>query len=293
MSNVDGDIVCIQSCVRGFLQRQRYRQLTSKPRTNDAAARIIQKSFRGYRSRKVLSNYKQRLHMQTHCFLQQIEFVNHDFYTRHVRTNYCVTRKSIDSLCHSPLTDHQFKPLVKTCFLMPTPLPLPSLFANAPNVNETCRATVQTSAVRLHARRSTSPLPSTSKFAQVREMFARAQPTGLSCSIPTKTSLPSVNLSAVVVPSTEIVECTSPKATTVLHAVQEYQRQHIRIHSMASKRFTPVCTNNRIHGQRAMPFVAFRARSQTSSNLLSTPSLSLSKQPSKSIAQVNMTMQCS
>ena len=147
------------------------RRRAKKPTTDEDAALIIQKSFRGFRCRKSFSVYKQRLDVQTLCFLQQIELINQDFYTKIVRTNYCVPMKSIES----PPAAKVFSKSISSLFPPPPPLPLPS-----PSTSTT-----------------------TTKFARV--------PT-LSSIEPTKSS------------------------SAVLHAVQEYQRQHIKPHQPSVKR---------------------------------------------------------
>lgn len=146
---VERSIVRIQSAIRTFLQRQSMK----KPLNEDEAALIIQKTFRGFRFRKTFFLYKQRLEVQTLCFLQQIDLINQDFYTKIVRTNYCVAMKSIETLPTA-------KVLVKSVPMMfptPPPLPLPSPSApSAPTISTTTTTTT-----------------GTTKFNQVRDVFAR------------------------------------------------------------------------------------------------------------------------
>ena len=88
------------------------------------------------------------------------------------------------------------------------------------------------------SNRSPSPVVFGSKFAQVRDIFARggggggAPATAAYPSAPIRASLPSLS----AIPSLE--QTRSPKTVTVLNAVQEYQRQHINNHQSNLKRFS-------------------------------------------------------
>lgn len=204
-------IICIQSYIRCYIQRC---QLIKKPRTYETAAIIIQKSYRGFRFRKAYFHYKQRLNVQMLCFLQQIELINNDFFTKVVRTNYCVPLKSIESTKTNYLNNKQTNKFIQHLF-PPPPSPIPITIPSIP-----------------------PPLsPSISKFAQVRDIFARAESAVIPQQhIPIKSHNPPIVTPLNTIPAIE--QSRSPKPVTVLNAVQEYQRQHINIHQPAYKRFT-------------------------------------------------------
>ncbi|CAF5092701.1 unnamed protein product, partial [Rotaria magnacalcarata] len=115
--------ICIQSCIRGYIQRRHYLTLTRKPLTELTAAIVIQKCYRGFHFRKACSLYKQRLNIQMLCFLQQVELLNNDFFIKTVRTNYCVPLKSIESMTHNHKQSNN--KIVQHLFPPPPPLPLP------------------------------------------------------------------------------------------------------------------------------------------------------------------------
>ena len=298
-------VLCIQSCVRGYLQRHQVQRWMRQPLTEEAAAIIIQKSYRGYRFRKTFSLYKQRLDVQTLCFLQQVELLNHDFYTKIVRTNYCVPIKSIDSLPNPLLHPTYSKPPAKSLayfFPPPPPLPLPSPFAAStfPDSSKNLITTgcapplVSSSTAFLSSRprthRSPSPLPSTSKFAQVRDVFARAQPAVCHPPLAAK-HLPStpVNISLPTTPSADANRTL--KLTTVLNAVQEYQRQHIKASQAPTKRFAHLGASALSSVYRATNLTGRSARPGGAGNTnvkasLSIQTLASPKAPPKSTRQV-------
>lgn len=261
-------VIRIQSCIRGYLQRIRYLQLMKKPLNKEAAGLVIQKCYRGFAFRKALSIHKQRFNIQVLCFLQQVELLNNDFFTKVVRTNYCVPLKSIETVTHHQ--NHNQKQLnhkiVSHLFPPPPPLPLPSAFGphssslsnlDSLNLLKIPPHPVSSSILSLGSRlsplhyhyhhhgiltsnsnRSPSPTQSVSKFAQVRDIFARA---GTTTSVtthhpnPIKNNIPTNTTIAQAAPNLE--QARSPKATYVLNAVQQYQKQHINNHQPAFKRF--------------------------------------------------------
>ena len=250
------------------------------------AATIIQKCYRGFMVRKAYSLYRQRLSTQILCFLQQIELISNDFFTKIVKTNYCVPIKAIES---SPINNfHNNKYAQKFSQYLfpppPPPLPLPSSFTilspplPPPDAPTSIRPSMITSSIPLpppppalflasrpsprsrhqliitnQSNRSPSPLSSSSisKFAQVRDIFARAEASTanshhyhhhhhLQHHIPIKNHVQNQHSSSITssshqVPSIE--QSGSPKPLTVLDAVQEYQKQHINIHQPGFKRF--------------------------------------------------------
>jgi hypothetical protein len=265
-------IISIQSCIRGYLQRRHSLKLKHKPLTYETAAILIQKSYRGFRFRKFFHLYKQRLNMQMLCFLQQIELINNDFFTKVVRTNYCVPFKSIESTTNNHINNKQSNKLFQHLFPPPPPLPLPStceifspLLSRHSDSSNPARLPINTSSIpvppplpsalsfplRSSPSRhqliltSSSPTSSGSKFAQVRDIFARAEtastPVITHHSIPIKNSIPSNITSSHIIPSIE--QTSNSKSITVLNAVQEYQRQHINIHQPVSKRFIQLGNN--------------------------------------------------
>jgi hypothetical protein len=213
-------VICIQSYIRGYIQRYHFRRLINKPQTSEVAAIIIQKCYRGFRFRKAYFHYKQRISTQMLCFLQQIELINNDFYIKVVRTNYCVPFKSIELTTNNK----QANKFIQHFFPPPPPLSSSSLL-------DSFRIPIPVSSIP-------PPLsPSISKFAQVRDMFTRAGPaiTPLHHIPPIKPHTPPVVTSLHTIPAIE--QSRSPQSVIVLNAVQEYQRQHINIHQPAYKRF--------------------------------------------------------
>jgi hypothetical protein len=255
--------ICIQSFIRGYLQRRHFYQLRKKPLTYETAAIRIQKYYRGFLFRKTLQLYKQRLNIQMLCFLQQVELINNDLFTKVVRTNYCVPSKSIESTTNPHINNKQSNKLFQHLFPPPPPLPLPSTFeVFSPLLSRRFDAmkipiptpplpppsvlpfTSRSPPSRHHflstsrSNRSPSPASSVSKFAQVRDIFARATATTSAVihhSIPIKNPISSKIISSHSVSSIE--QCQSPKSVTVLNAVQEYQKQHIKNHQSVYKRF--------------------------------------------------------
>lgn len=293
-------VVCIQSCIRGHLQRHQVRRWMQQPRTEEEAAIIIQKSYRGFRFRKTFSLYKQRLDIQTLCFLQQVELINHDFYTKIVRTNYCVPIKSIDSLPNPPLHQNYVKPPQKSLsyfFPPPPPLPLPSPYSGS-TAPDSARNPISTNGLpplasslstaflsaRQRTHRSPSPLPSTSKFAQVRDVFARAQTGAAHPPAATKHVL---NTALHTLPAADANHTL--KLTTVLNAVQEYQRQHIKASQPSAKRFAHLgagalsnaCRSTNVAGRSSRPTGPANVKANLSIQALSSP-----KAPPKSNSQV-------
>jgi len=255
--------ICIQSYIRGYLERLHSRQLKRKPLTYETAAIIIQKSYRGFHFRKTFQIYKQRLNIQMLCFIQQIELISNDFFTKIVRTNYCVPLKSIESTTTNSHNNHkQSNKLFQHLFPPPPPLPLPStceifspLLSRHSDSSNPARLPINTSSIpvppplpsalsfplRSSPSRhqliltSSSPTSSGSKFAQVRDIFARAETA--STPVITHHSIPIKN------PILSIEQTSNSKSVTVLNAVQEYQRQHINIHQPVSKRFIQLGNN--------------------------------------------------
>ena len=255
--------ICIQSHIRGYLQRRR---LMKEPLTYETATVIIQKCYRGYFFRKTFALYKQRLNIQMLCFLQQIDLINNDFFTKIVRTNYCVPMKSIES---TSVMAKQSNKLLQHLFPPPPPLPLPSKFENfSPSVSRQPDPMhvvptpppppLLTSSPRqpfMATSRSTrSPSP-VSKFAQVRDIFARAEAI---TSIPMKNPTISNLISSHTIPSIE--RSRSPKAASVFNAVQEYQRQHINNHQPMFKRFIPSINTGPVSANRSPNIAPLRPR---------------------------------
>ena len=262
--NPEQAAICIQSCIRGYFQRVRMKK---EPLTYEKAATIIQKFYRGFFFRKTLSLYKQRFNIQMLCFLQQLELINNDFFTKIVRTNYCVPLKSIESTnftgkSSTKLLQHLFPPPP------PPPLPLPNKFENfSPTISRQVEPVhvIPTPVPPLvnsprqqqfmstpRSNRSPSPV---SKFAQVRDIFARAEAT---TSIPMKNLIVSNLISSHTIPSIE--RTRSPKAASVLNAVQEYQRQHINNHQPMFKRFIPLANSGPASANRSPNISAIRPR---------------------------------
>ena len=244
--------------------------LKQQPLTYETAAIIIQKSYRGFFFRKTFRQYKQRLHIQMLCFLQQIELINNDFFTKIVRTNYCVPFKSIESIGQVQLIQKQSNKLFQHLFPPPPPLPLPMKFENFSPVVSRSLESVQIpppplpSALLFSSNRSPSPV---SKFAQVRDIFARAE---AATSIITHHASPIRNpvlsniISSHTIPSIE--RSRSPKAASVFNAVQEYQRQHIHHPQQIPKRFIQLNHNGSASANRSPNIGALRSRSITNSN---------------------------
>lgn len=283
--------ICIQSHIRGYLQRRRFRklkQLKAKlPLTGETAATIIQKCYRGFMVRKAYYLYRQRLSTQILCFLQQIELISNDFFIKTVKTNYSVGFKNIEPRTIN--VSHHKKYLQKFSqylFPPPPPLPLPSPFSilspplPPPDAPALIKPSIITSSISLPppppslflasrpspqprhqvttttttaaaANRPPSPV---SNFAQVRDIFARAEAAAVAAAnvhhhyshhnnnnyIPIKIHNQMAHVSAINNPSQPVLsieKTRSPKSITVLDAVQEYQRQHLSNHHAAFKRF--------------------------------------------------------
>ncbi|CAF4483567.1 unnamed protein product [Rotaria sp. Silwood1] len=277
----DKAAIYIQSCIRGYLQRCHIKQidkLKSKVTLSyETAATIIQKCFRGYLTRKAYYLYRQRLHTQILCFLQQIELISNDFFTKIVKTNYSVPFKTIESrsinISHNKKCIQKFSQYL---FPPPPPLPLPSPFTilspplPPPDAPTSIKPSIITSSIPLPppppslylaarpspqsrhpliaTNRSPSPSPSTSavsKFAQVRDIFARAEAAIVHTHHHHLLHHPPISIKNHIqnqhTPSSHqvssIERSRSPKSVTVLNAVQEYQRQHLNNHHVAYKRF--------------------------------------------------------
>ena len=125
--------IFIQSCVRGYLQRS-YCKRINKTKfqstfAHETAATIIQKCYRGFIVRKAYYFFQQRLNTQILCFLQQIELISNDFFTKIVKTNYCVPFKSIEPLSINISYGNRYAQKISQYFFPPPPpLPLPSSF---------------------------------------------------------------------------------------------------------------------------------------------------------------------
>jgi hypothetical protein len=238
------------------------------------------------------------------CFIQQIELISNEFFTKIVRTNYCVPLKSIESTAtttNSHNNNKQLNKLFQHLFPPPPPLPLPlpstfekfsPLLSRHSDLSNSNRIQINTSSVpppppppappppppppppsassfpsrstsfRQHLiLTSPSSTPPISKFAQVRDIFARAE---AAISVPTHHSIPTKNLipsnitSSHTIPSIE--QSRSPKPATVLNAVQEYQRQHINNHPPASKRFAQLGNSAILNVNRSPNIGGFRSR---------------------------------
>jgi hypothetical protein len=230
------------------------------------------------------------------CFLQQIELINNDFFTKIVRTNYCVSLKSIESINHlqgnykqsNRHSQHLFPPPP------PLPLPLPSKFENnSPRYSDSINAlssnppstlilpslsnlsvTSRVSPARHQFLPESSPSP-VSKFAQVRDIFARAE--AAHHSNPIKNPIISNIISSHTIPSIE--RSRSPKSASVFNAVQEYQRQHLNNHQPMFKRFIPLSNSGPASANRSPNIGILRSRglshANSNNNKLNTkPSLS-------------------
>jgi hypothetical protein len=238
--------------------------------------------------RKAYNLYRYRFNSQILCFLQQIELISNDFFTKIVKTNYCVPFKSIEPPSIN-ISHHKYaQKFSQFLFPPPPPLPLPSSFTilspplPPPDAPTSIKPSIITSSIPLPppppalflaarsspqsrhqsiiTNRSPSPsTPSVAKFAQVRDIFARAEAVSAVANshhyhhhhIPIKNHnqnqhASAINSSALPV-SSSIERAHSPKSVTVLNAVQEYQRQHINIHQPVFKRFghLPVGVHNR------------------------------------------------
>jgi hypothetical protein len=243
--------------------------------------------------RKAYYLYRQRFGTQIRCFLQQIELISSDFFTKIVKTNYCVPLKAIEppstNISHPNKYAQKFS---QYFFPPPPPLPLPSPFTilspplPPPDAPTSIKTSMITSSIPLpppppalflssraspqsrhqlpittHSNRSPSPTSSVSKFAQVRDIFARAEAAAAGLHhhhnhhhhhIPIKNPP-----SSVIIPSSHhassIERSHSPKSVTVLSAVQEYQRQHINIHQAAHKRFVQLGGAVGVHNRPINP----------------------------------------
>ena len=264
---------------------------------HEMAATVIQKCYRGFLVRKAFLLYRQRLNTQILCFLQQIELISTDFFTKIVKTNYCVPFKPVDIRTTHVAQQNKYVHKISQYLFPPPPPPPPfpllspspyTIFSPPlppPELPSSSKAAIITSSIPLppppppalflssrpspqprhpligaghgHGHRSPSPSASSvSKFAQVRDIFARAEaavvvthnpPPFHHHHIPMKVHPPSIGMSSASnslshhhppPPPPPAIESTrSPRSLTVLDAVQEYQRQHIKVHQPAHKRF--------------------------------------------------------
>lgn len=224
----------------------------------DVAATIIQKCVRGFLVRKAFHRFEQRLNSQILCFLQQIDLISNEFFNKIVKTNYFVPTKHLET--SSSINNKYAQKLAQYLFPPPPPLLLPSCAIQSPplpppNAPTTIKPAVIPASIALpppppalilaarptptQVRHNRSPSPSSvssaSKFAQVRDIFARAEaastPHYQQQHVPVKHSIPQAHHAM------PIEQSRSPKPTTVLNAVHEYQRQHINNHQAAYKRF--------------------------------------------------------
>jgi len=257
--------------LRGYFQRRRIRGLNPRKSNPlygyDAAATIIQKCVRGFLVRKSFHRFEQRLNTQILCFLQQIDLISSEFFNKIVKTNYFVPTKSLETSSFNHKYAQKFSQYL---FPPPPPLPVPSLSSSSgvilspplppPNAPTSIKPAIIPSSIVLPppppalilaarptpqsrhsaANHNRSPSPSSvssaSKFAQVRDIFARAEvaPTVHRHHVPIKQPAP--QQTHYVAPLIE--RGRSPaKSNTVLDAVQEYQRQHIHNPQAVYKRF--------------------------------------------------------
>ncbi|CAF3490687.1 unnamed protein product [Adineta steineri] len=297
-------VVCIQSCLRGYLQRYIMKRKNKKklisPSNFDIAATIIQKCYRGFIVRKAFFLYQQRLSTQILCFLQQIELISNDFFTKIVKTNYCAPFKSIDCLPINSFHNNKYvQKFSQYLFPPPPPLPLPSPFIISspplppPHEPTSIKPSMITSSIPLpppppalflasrssprsrhqpiitnQSNRSPSPLSSSSisKFAQVRDIFARAEAASANSHhyhhhqhhhIPLKNPIQTQHLSSNNTTTHQVLsidQTRSPKPITVLDAVQEYQKQHLNNHQPGYKRFGHLGGGGGIHNNRPLNF---------------------------------------
>jgi hypothetical protein len=117
------------------------------------------------------------------------------------------------------------------------PPPPPALFLASRHSPQSRHQLVVTNQSNLSPSPST---PSVSKFAQVRDIFARAEAAAVANvhhyhHIPVKNHIQNSHPLSHQVSSIE--QSRSPKSVTVLDAVQEYQRQHLNYHQPGYKRF--------------------------------------------------------
>lgn len=236
---------------------------------------MIQKCVRGFLVRKAYQRFRQRLDTQILCFLQQIEMLSQDFFTKIVKTNYSVPYKPLEiSSIKNPnryahkLSQYLFppqSPLSSSFTILSPPLPPPnappsikpsaitSSIALPPPPPALCLATRPSPHSRhLLSKANRSPSPSTSsisKFAQVRDIFARAEAAVSVNALhnhqhhhyhhPVPIKHHQISNSHTSSPQTLSIERNpSPKPVTVLDAVQQYQRQHINNHQPGYKRFS-------------------------------------------------------
>lgn len=306
----------IQACVRGYLQRCYLKRMKRKawPSSfaHEFAATVIQKCYRGFIVRKAFQLYRQRLNTQILCFLQQIELISNDFFTKIVKTNYCVPFKSVDTRSTQITQQNKYAHKISQYLFPPPPpphpMPSPSPFTifspplPPPDPPTAFRTPAITSSIPLpppppalflssrpspqsrhplisasHGQRSPSPSASSvPKFAQVRDMFARAEAAVVGAHhhhlnhhhpppppfhhhqhVPMKPHPPSTAMSSASNSLSQhlppIESTRSPRSLTVLDAVLEYQRQHIKANQPAHKRFShlggggaPVGLHNRV-----------------------------------------------
>jgi hypothetical protein len=198
--------------------------------------------------------------------------MSNDFFTKIVKTNYSIPFKSLEIPSINNFHQNKFaQKFSQYLFPPPPPLPLPSPYTvlspplPPPNAPTSIKPSVMTSSIVLPppppalflasrpspqsrhqvvvTNRSPSPTtPYVSKFAQVRDIFARAEAAAAAAAnpnhyhhIPIKNHIQHPHSSSHQVSSIEL--CNSPKSVTVLDAVQEYQRQHINVHQSGYKRF--------------------------------------------------------
>ena len=218
------------------------------------------------------------------CFLQQVELINNDFFTKIVRTNYCVPMKSIESTNYK-----QSIKMIQHLFPPPPPLPLPAKYENCspryadPIPPPPAPIFPPTSALSVTSRVSPtrhqflpgSPPSPVSRFAQVRDIFARAE----AAQHPNLIKNPTISniISSHTIPSIE--RSRSPKAASVLNAVQEYQRQHLNNHQPMFKRFIPLSQSGPASANRSPNIGALRSRvinqmTPNNNRLITKPSLS-------------------
>ena len=312
--------------MRGYIQRAASRRIHRKkiPSTfaTETAAIVIQKCVRGFLVRKAYHRFRQRLDTQILCFLQQIELLSQDFFTKIVKTNYSISFKNLEiSALKNPnrymqkFSQYLFppsSPLSSTFTVLSPPLPPPnappsikpsaviSSIALPPPPPALCLAS-RTSPQSRHllSKANRSPSPSTSsvsKFAQVRDIFARAEAAAANVHhnhhhAPIKHHIANSYTSSP--PTSSIERNPSPKPITVLDAVQQYQRQYLNSHQPGYKRFSHFggAANNRpinFHGQNHVKPRGIGAF--ISSNL--NNKLLLQNKQLPPVSQVNVTSNC-
>lgn len=291
-------IIYIQSCIRGYLQRCRFQRMKyrkSKPISSyEIAATVIQKCYRGFAVRKAYFLYRQRLNTQILCFLQQIELISNEFFNKTVKTNFSVASKNVEPQALNIFQKHKYAQKLTQCLFPPPPplpLPLPSPFGMfspplpPPDAPTSIRPSMISSSVALPppppslflgvksspqprpalvtANRSPSPPPiSASKFAQVREIFARAEAAANTNNYhhnhaiyhhnPVRSHIQNQPLSSINPATHQVLSLDrnrSPKPAAVLDSVQEYQRQHMNNNHGAYKRFGHIPSTPGVHAR--------------------------------------------